>query len=117
MIGVKQKSLVGYPFERAINFHHAVRKTNGVLGLDFIHFSIEPDPSSGSDQILEDSRLDSLRSALARFGNVELQMDGAQATIRGTVSSEREKRMAGYLASFEPEIDSVKNELSVQSDR
>lgn len=87
------------------------------LTLSVEDFSIEPGPSAGSDPLSEDSRLDSLRSALAKFGNVELQMDGAVATIRGTVSSEREKRMAGYLASFEPEIDSVRNELSVQSDR
>jgi hypothetical protein len=44
-----------------------------------------------------------------------VSVEGATATLRGEVASERDRTLAERLVLFEPGIDSVRNELKVRS--
>jgi osmotically-inducible protein OsmY len=56
----------------------------------------------------------SLTETLDLAQPIEVSVEGATATLRGTVPSEREREMAGLIAQFEPGISSVRNELQVR---
>ena len=55
----------------------------------------------------------SLSSAIRSTAPLEVSMAGRTATLRGTVGSEHEKRLAGLMVLFEPGISKVQNELAV----
>lgn len=46
--------------------------------------------------------------------SIEVSLEGQTATLRGEVSSERERTLAELLALFEPGISNVQNELAVR---
>jgi hypothetical protein len=46
---------------------------------------------------------------------IEVSVEGAIATLRGEVASERDRTLAEKLVLFEPGIDSVRNELKVRN--
>jgi hypothetical protein len=48
-------------------------------------------------------------------GRIGVSVEGAIATLRGEVASERDRILAERLVLFEPGIDSVRNELKVRS--
>jgi hypothetical protein len=52
---------------------------------------------------------------LSDSGRVEVLVEDRVAILRGTVPSERDRKMAGLLAGFEPGISRVRNELTVAS--
>jgi hypothetical protein len=51
----------------------------------------------------------------AGFKDVNVEVDGRKAILRGEVSSEDDSRMAAMMARLEPGIRSVKNELVVKA--
>ncbi|HID24207.1 MAG TPA: BON domain-containing protein [Planctomycetaceae bacterium] len=51
--------------------------------------------------------------ALERLGRIEVSVEGQTATLRGTVPSEHDRRLAALLVLFEPGIVSVRNLLQV----
>ncbi len=51
--------------------------------------------------------------AMSSNANVSVSMEGRVAVLRGTVSTEHERDLAGRLALFEPGISDVRNELVV----
>lgn len=51
-------------------------------------------------------------SVPARLKNVQVEMQGRTAILRGQVTNESEKRLAEKLLALEPGVDSVQNELS-----
>ena len=55
----------------------------------------------------------SVSSAIRSTVPLEVSMAGRTATLRGTVGSEHEKRLAGLMVLFEPGISKVQNELAV----
>ncbi len=48
---------------------------------------------------------------------VSVSMEGRTAILRGVVASAEERQMAEYLASFEPGVSNVRNELAVAGDK
>jgi hypothetical protein len=49
----------------------------------------------------------------ARFAGTNIDMDGRTAILRGTVATDRDRRLAERLLMLEPGVDSVRNELTV----
>jgi len=81
-------------------------------------------PTVSSEQVstnlsrqLETSLTRHLRSAISidQICAIEVSLEGQKATLRGEVSSERERKLAELLALFEPGISEVQNELIVRS--
>ena len=54
--------------------------------------------------------------ALERLGQIEVSVEGRTATLRGTVPSEHDRRLAALVVLFEPEIASVRNLLRVATE-
>ncbi|NOX53062.1 MAG: BON domain-containing protein [Planctomycetes bacterium] len=54
--------------------------------------------------------------ALERLGRIEVSVEGQTATLRGTVLSEHDRRLAALVVLFEPGIVSVRNELRVATE-
>lgn len=71
--------------------------------------------SRTSNQVSLEAR-STLESTLSldESSSVEVSVEGATATLRGEVASERHRRLAGLLVLFEPGIDRVQNELTVK---
>jgi len=46
---------------------------------------------------------------------IEVSLEGRVATLHGVAASEHDRRLAGLLATFEPGIDSVNNQIQVQT--
>lgn len=76
-----------------------------------VGFSFKPRPHGEINTKLAD-RLGSTLS-LADSNLIEVLVEGDVATLRGEVASERDRKMAGLLARFEPGIADVRNELTV----
>lgn len=57
----------------------------------------------------------SVSSAIRAAAPLEVSLAGRTATLRGTVGSEHEKRLAGLMLLFEPGISKVENDLAVAS--
>lgn len=53
--------------------------------------------------------------SLNHVGQIEVSVADRTATLRGAVASESDRRLAALLASFEPGIDHVHNELVVDT--
>ncbi len=53
--------------------------------------------------------------ALSRLGQIEVSVANQTATLRGEVASESDRKLAALIASFEPGIDRVQNELAVNN--
>ena len=53
--------------------------------------------------------------SLNHVGQIEVSVADRTATLRGAVASESDRRLAALLASFEPGIDHVRNELVVDT--
>ncbi|MEC9093916.1 MAG: BON domain-containing protein [Planctomycetota bacterium] len=47
--------------------------------------------------------------------SIEVSVEGRSATLRGVVSSSREKSIAELLLHFEPGIDEIQNEISISA--
>ena len=52
--------------------------------------------------------------AAKRFPNVKASYENGALVLRGSVATEKEKKMMERLMMLEPGVDSVKNELQVQ---
>lgn len=52
--------------------------------------------------------------ALAGTGRVEVSVEGATATLRGEVASERDRKLARLMLLLEPGISNVQDELTVK---
>ena len=50
-----------------------------------------------------------------QLGEIEVAVSGPTATLRGEVASESDRRLAALLATFEPGIDHVQNDLTVNT--
>ncbi|MFN0020537.1 MAG: BON domain-containing protein [Pirellulaceae bacterium] len=53
-------------------------------------------------------------SGLSAIGPIRVTMDGSTAVLQGVVASEEDRQLAEGVALLEPEVDSVRNELTVQ---
>ena len=51
-----------------------------------------------------------------QLGEIEVVVSGPTATLRGEVASESDRRLAALLATFEPGIDHVQNDLTVNTE-
>ena len=47
--------------------------------------------------------------------SIEVSVEGRAATLSGVAASEHDRRLAALLAAFEPGIDSVNNQIQVES--
>ena len=57
------------------------------------------------------------RHAVTRLrATIEVSLEGRAATLRGVAASEHDRWLAGLLATFEPGIDSVNNQIQVLTD-
>jgi len=51
----------------------------------------------------------------ARFENVRASVEAGEVVLRGEVATDADKRLMERLVNLEPGVDSVRNELIVQS--
>ena len=61
-----------------------------------------------------ESRIANLNGITA-IGPIRVTMDGSTAVLTGVVASEQDRELAAGVAMLEPEVGSVRNELTVQS--
>ena len=52
---------------------------------------------------------------IQRMGSIKVSVVDRTAILRGTVASERDRRLAQMLVLFEPGISNIRNELTVRS--
>ena len=61
-----------------------------------------------------ESRLAKL-PAISAIGPIRVTMDGSTAVLTGVVASEQDRQLAEGIALLEPEVETVRNELTVQA--
>ena len=72
---------------------------------------------SGSGNPQQPEPVKPSRHAVTRLRvTIEVSLEGRVATLRGVAASEHDRRLAGLLATFEPGIDSVNNQIQVSTD-
>ncbi|HTI50917.1 MAG TPA: BON domain-containing protein, partial [Planctomycetaceae bacterium] len=71
-----------------------------------------PSPKAATTVGRITTRFDKL-STRSVFSGVKFDADGGTVVLRGQVSSEEDRKLAGILVSMEPGVRSVKNELMV----
>ncbi|MFP6762503.1 MAG: BON domain-containing protein [Planctomycetaceae bacterium] len=72
--------------------------------------------SRSTDSSPDDPQPDVRRRFITRLrAKIEVSLEGRVATLHGVAASEHDRRLAGLLATFEPGIDSVNNQIRVQT--